>query len=140
LKLRIIFAIVIFFSIFKVSKSQDLNDTSKIIIKRIGKNIPEEYNISSLNLKKDKDINLYVIRVDLQVPIRSKLSLSIKDTANDILMYLINDNVLPAGSYRVRWEMPVCFSRNNCDGYLPGKYLCEFETDQFIYSIDFFIK
>ncbi len=140
LKVKIIILSGIFLLIINPVHSQDLNDTTKIIIKRIGKSIPGEYNISEITLKKEKDINLYIIRVNIDVPLRSKLSLTVKDTANDVLMYLINDNVIPAGEYRVRWEMPVCLSLSGCEGFLPGKYLCEFETDQFIYVKDFFIK
>lgn len=121
--------------------SQDINDTSKIIIKRVAKTNPTMYNISEIHLKKDKEnLNLYIVRVDIEVPLSTKLRLSIKDTSDDILMYLINDEVVPKGTYRVRWEMPYCKIQNNCDGYLPGRYLCEFETDQFIYVKDFFLK
>jgi len=120
--------------------SQDINDTTKIIIKRVAKSSPSMYNISEIQLKKEKDnLSTYIVRVDVEVPISTKMSLVVKDTSNDVLMYLINDQVIPMGKYRVRWEMQFCVVKG-CDGYLPGRYLCEFETDQFIYVKDFFLK
>ncbi len=125
---------------FQSAEAQLTDDTSKVIIKRVAKSDPEGYNISDIYLKKDKNVNLYVIRVDLDVPLSTKLSLAVKDTAEDVLMYLINDIVVPKGTYRVRWEMPLCKEMRGCDGYLAGRYLCVFETDQFIYQKDFFLK
>ena len=99
------------------------------------------YNISDIYLKKDKENkDLYIIRVTVEVPVTTKMQLSVKDTSGDIIMYLINDEVISRGTYRVRWEMPFCRVQENCEGYLPGRYLCEFETDQFIYQKDFFLK
>ncbi len=120
--------------------AQLVDDTSKVIIKRVTKSNPEGYNISDIYLKKDKKLNIYEIRVDLDVPLSTKLSLAVKDTSEDVLMYLINDIVIPKGTYRVRWEMPLCKETKDCDGYLAGRYLCVFETDQFIYQKDFFLK
>ena len=140
MKIKIILILLFSFLSFSVL-SQDINDTSKIIIKRVVKSDPSMYNISEIYLKKDKDNqNLFIIRVNIDVPLSAKLRLSVKDTADDILMYLINDEIIPKGTYRVRWEMPFCKIQQNCDGYLPGRYLCEFETDQFIYVKDFFLK
>jgi hypothetical protein len=120
--------------------SQDIDDTSKIIIKRVAKTTPSMYNISEIHLKKGKENpGVYVVRVDVDVPLSTKMSLTVKDTSNDVLMYLINDQIIPMGTYRVRWEMPFCRTPG-CDGYQPGRYLCEFETDQFIYVKDFFLK
>jgi hypothetical protein len=53
-------------------------------------------------------------------------------------MYLISDQTLNSGVYRVKWDMPLC-KENDCD-YPPGRYICEFETDQFIFARDFYVK
>src|SRR5258706_3401915 len=117
---RVIINAVLFFGTIAVFVqcnnvfSQDINDTSKIIIKRIAKSNPLMYNISEIHMKKDNP-NLYVVRVDVEVPLSTKLRLSVKDTSNDILMYLINDEVVPKGTYRVRWEMPYCKADLNCN-------------------------
>ncbi len=140
MKSKIILLLGIIFIISNYSNAQDFKDTSKVIIKRVAKSRPEEYNISEIYVKKDKEnLNLSVIRVDVDVPLSTKLSLVVKDTSGVVLMYLINDNIVQMGTYRVRWEMAVCVTKN-CDGFEPGRYLCVFETDQFIYQKDFFIK
>lgn len=141
MKVRILFFLGFVLIIFISANAQDLNDTSKVIIKRVVKSSPEQYNISDIFLKRDKtEPNLFIIRVDIDVPNSTKIKLAVKDTSDDVLLYLINDEVIQKGTYRVRWEMPFCKFQNNCDGYLPGRYLCEFETDQFIYVKDFFLK
>lgn len=140
MKGKIVLLLGIIFIINNCTYAQDFKDTSKVIIKRVAKSRPDEYNISEIFVKKDKEnLNLNIIRVDMDVPLNTKLSLVVKDTSGDVLMYLINDNIIPVGTYRVRWEMPVCKTKN-CDGFEPGRYLCVFETDQFIYQKDFFIK
>ncbi len=122
--------------------SQDINDTSKVIIKKVAKTMPAEYNISDTHIKQDKDDkNNFIVRVDLDVPSTTKLTLSVTDSSGAVVMYLINDQTVSAGTYRVRWEMLRCSTlQENCEGYLPGRYYCEFTTDQFIYTKDFFIK
>jgi len=113
-------------------------DTSDVVIRRTKKEIPAEYNISDVIIKLDKMQTKYVIRVDLDIPLKTTLKLSVSDTSGNTLMYLINDQTLKGGVYRVRWEMLFCRS-SDCD-YPPGRYLCEFETDQFIFQRDFYIK
>lgn len=113
-------------------------DTSDVIIRRTKKDIPSEYNISDVIIKMDKLQTKYIIRVDLDIPLRTTLKLNVSDTTGNTLMYLINDQTLKAGVFRVRWEMEFCRS-SNCT-YPPGRYLCEFETDQFIFQRDFYLK
>lgn len=134
--------IVVLFSLIFISGlcAQDNYDTSKIIIKRVVKSYPSEYNISEIHLKKDKEnLSIYVVRVDLDVPLKTKLKLTVKDTAGVVLMYLINDQIVPEGTYRIRWEMQYC-NIPDCEGFKAGRYNCELETDQFIYVKDFFLK
>lgn len=137
-----LFIILISFVLLKSVYSQDINDTSKVIIKKVSKSTPAEYNISDTHIKQDKDDkNNFIIRVDLDVPSATKLTLSVTDSTGAVVMYLINDQTVSIGTYRVRWEMLRCtISTENCEGYLPGRYYCEFTTDQFIYTKDFFIK
>ena len=71
------------------------------------------------------------MRVDLEVPIKTELKLSVKDSTDEEVMKLIDDQTVSAGIYRVRWEM---------EDYPPGRYWCEFTTEHFIYRKDFFIK
>jgi len=113
-------------------------DTSDVIIRKTKKEKPSEYNISDVIIKKDKEKKKNIVRVDLDIPLKTVLKLSVSDSAGAKIMYLINDQTLSSGVYRVRWEMPVC-KTDDCD-YPPGKYLCEFETDQFIFQRDFYIK
>ena len=113
-------------------------DTSDVVIRKTKKDIPTEYNISDVIIKLDKLQTKYVIRVDLDIPLKTTLKLSVSDTSGNTLMYLINDQTLKGGVYRVRWEMLFCKS-SDCD-YPPGRYLCAFETDQFIFQRDFYIK
>lgn len=113
-------------------------DTSNVVIRKTKKLVPAEYNISDVIIKLDKEQTKYVIRVDLDIPMKTTLKLSVSDTSGNTLMYLINDQTLSSGVYRVRWEMKFC-KAGDCD-YPPGRYLCEFETDQFIFQRDFYIK
>lgn len=134
----------IFFSLVLLITGSDLlsqiidKDTSDVVIRRTKKDVPAEYNISDVIIKLDKMQTKYVIRVDLDIPLKTTLKLSVSDTSGITLMYLINDQTLKAGVFRVRWEMEFCRS-SNCT-YPPGRYLCEFETDQFIFQRDFYIK
>lgn len=134
---------ILFFSALLISVS-DLytqvvdSDTSNVVIRRTKKDIPAEYNISDVIIKMDKLQTKYIIRVDLDIPQKTKLKLNVSDTSGNLLMYLINDQTLKGGIYRVRWEMEFCRS-SNCT-YPPGRYLCAFETDQFIFQRDFFLK
>lgn len=112
--------------------AQDYLDTSKIIIKRISALIPFEYNISDTYIKKEKDNpKNFIIRVDLEVPVRTVLKLSVTDSTGEEIMKLIDDQTVNTGVYRIRWEM---------EEYTPGRYWCEFTTEHFIYRKDFFIK
>jgi hypothetical protein len=126
---------ILFFCIFVFGnniKAQDYLDTSKIIIKRVSRLIPFEYNISDTHIKKDKDNpKNYIVRVDLEVPVKTVLKLSVTDSTDEEVMKLIDDQTVSSGIYRVRWEMEDC---------PPGRYWCEFTTEQFIYRKDFFIK
>jgi hypothetical protein len=113
-------------------KAQDYFDTSKIVIKRVSRIIPFEYNISDTYIKKDKNNpKNYIVRVDLEVPVKTVLKLSVTDSTNEEIMKLIDDQTISSGIYRVRWEM---------EEYPPGRYWCEFTTEHFIYRKDFFIK
>src|SRR5205814_1284936 len=108
IKIFLIFSSILL--IYNISYSQDINDTSKVIIKKVAKIIPDEYNISDTHIKQDKDNkNNYIIRVDVDVPSPTKLTLSVTDTSGAVLMYLINDQTVSSGKYRVRWEMLRCF-------------------------------
>lgn len=133
---------LVIFTIFILSEnvvSQIIDkDTSDVVIRRTKKEIPAEYNISDVIIKLDKFQTKYVIRVDLDIPLKTTLKLSVSDTTGNTLMYLINDQTLKPGVFRVRWEMEFCRS-SDCT-YPPGRYLCEFETDQFIFQRDFYIK
>lgn len=133
------FLFFVLFFICSESFSQIIDkDTSDVIIRRTKKDIPAEYNISDVIIKMDKLQTKYIIRVDLDIPLRTALKLNVSDTSGNTLMYLINDQTLKAGVFRVRWEMEFCRS-SNCT-YPPGRYLCEFETDQFIFQRDFYLK
>ena len=113
-------------------KAQDYFDTSKIVIKRVSKLIPFEYNISDTHVRKDKDNpKNNIVRVDLEIPAKTVLKLSVTDSAGEVVMKLIEDQTVGSGIYRIRWEM---------EDYPPGRYWCEFTTEQFIYRKDFFIK
>jgi hypothetical protein len=113
-------------------------DTSDVVIRKTKKEKPSEYNISDVVIKQDKLQTKNIIRVDLDIPLKTTLRLAVSDTSGNKLMYLINDQTLSSGVYRVRWVMPFC-RIDSCD-YPPGRYLCEFETDQFIFQRDFYIK
>lgn len=114
------------------------NDTSSVVIRKTKKDKPSEYNISDVVIKRDKLQTKNIIRVDLDIPLKTTLRLAVSDTSGNKLMYLINDQTLSSGVYRVRWEMELC-RQSDCE-YPPGRYLCEFETDQFIFQRDFYIK
>lgn len=121
-------------------------DTSSVVIRKTRKAAPDEYNISDVIVKIDKTKDKYknIIRVDLDIPLKTTMRLAVSDTSGAKLMYLINDQTLTSGVYRVKWEMTSCANdttpENNIDCLPRGKYLCEFETDQFIFQRDFFIK
>lgn len=125
--------------VISASYSQQIDsDTSDVVIRRTNKQLPKEYNISDVIIKLDKEKTKNTIRVDLDIPLKTKLKLSVSDTSGATIMYLISDQTLSGGVYRVKWEMPKC-KENDCD-YPPGKYWVEFETDQFIFQRDFYIK
>jgi methionine-rich copper-binding protein CopC len=135
---KIILFIVLLYSA-SVLHSQIIDkDTSDVVIRKTKKEKPTEYNISDVILKLDKEQTKYVIRVDLDIPLRTTLKLSVSDTSGNTIMYLINDQTLSPGVYRVRWVMVFCRT-NDCD-YPPGRYLCAFETDQFVFQRDFYLK
>lgn len=113
-------------------------DTSDVVIRRTSKLRPIEFNISDVVIKKDAIKNKHIVRVDLDIPINTTFKLNVTDSLGAVMMYLINDQTLKTGIYRVKWEMESC-STFNCE-YPQGKYLCAFETDQFIYQKDFYVK
>lgn len=121
-------------------------DTSSVVIRKTKKAAPDEYNISDVIVKIDKSKDKYknVIRVDLDIPLKTTMRLAVSDTSGAKLMYLINDQTLSPGVYRVKWEMTSCANdttpETNIDCLPRGKYLCEFETDHFIFQRDFYIK
>lgn len=133
----ILFTVLLFSGLNTYSQIID-KDTSDVVIRRTKKDKPAEYNISDVNIKLDKFQTKYTIRVDLDIPLKTTLKLSVSDTSGNTIMYLINDHTLSSGVYRVRWEMIFCRT-SDCD-YPPGRYLCEFETDQFIFQRDFYLK
>jgi hypothetical protein len=132
--------VLIFIVLYQISLfSQTIeNDTSSVVIRKTKKEKPEEYNISDVIIKQDKEKTKNIIRVDLDIPLKTTMRLSVSDTSGNKIMYLVNDQTLSPGVYRVRWEMAKC-RENYCD-YQPGKYWCECETDQFIFKRDFYIK
>ena len=138
--MKVINVIVVLCLIFVGSVfSQNIDtDTSDVVIRKTKKTNPAEFNISDVIIKQDKDKTKNIIRVDLEIPIKTTFRLSVSDTAEATIMYLVNDQTLSPGVYRVKWEMPKC-KTGDCD-YPPGKYWCEFETDQFIFQRDFYIK
>lgn len=136
MKLLIIF-IVLFFNDCVYSQIID-KDTSDVVIRKTKKEKPSEYNISDVIIKLDKEQTKYIIRVDFDIPLKTTLKLSVSDTSGNTIMYLINDQTLSSGVYRVRWDMAFCRT-NDCD-YPPGRYLCAFETDQFVFQRDFYLK
>jgi hypothetical protein len=125
--------ILLFFIIFESNiKSQDYLDTSNVVIKRVSKLLPFEYNISDTHIKKDKENpKNYILKVDLEVPVLTNLKLSVTDSAGEEVMKLIDDQAGSSGVYRIRWEM---------EDYPLGRYWYEFTTVYFIYRKDFFIK
>lgn len=139
----ILFLVVILFVVSGTSFSQIIDsDTSSVIIRKTRKEKPQEYNISDVIVKRDKSRIISVIRVDLEIPLKTTFKLAVSDTSSNVIMYLLNDQTLSPGVYRVKWEMPVCVlnNTNSSECYSPGKYLVEFETDQFIFQRDFYIK
>lgn len=136
--LKILTLIVfLFFDVCVNSQIID-KDTSDVVIRRTKKDVPTEYNISDVIIKLDKFQTKNVIRVDLDIPAKTTLSLSVSDTSGNTIIYLINDQTLKPGVYRVKWEMVFCRT-GDCD-YPPGRYLCAFETDQFVFTRDFYLK
>ncbi len=136
--LKILILIVfLFFDVCVNSQIID-KDTSDVVIRRTKKDVPTEYNISDVIIKLDKFQTKNVIRVDLDIPAKTTLSLSVSDTSGNTIIYLINDQTLKPGVYRVKWEMVFCRT-GDCD-YPPGRYLCAFETDQFVFTRDFYLK
>lgn len=132
--MRIVLYIIVycFIGFGHSTKAQDYLDTSKIVIKRVSRLLPFEYNISDTHLKKDKNNpKNYIVRVDLEIPVITVLKLSVTDSTDEEVMKLIDNQTVGSGIYRVRWEM---------EDYPPGRYWCEFTTEQFIYRKDFFIK
>ena len=136
--LKLIFVIFLYFSASEIFSQVVDTDTSDVVIRRTKKDIPAEYNISDVIIKMDKLQTKYVIRVDLDIPLRTTLKLNVSDTSGNTLMYLINDQTLKPGVFRVKWDMEFCRT-SNCT-YPPGRYLCEFETDQFVFQRDFYLK
>ena len=139
-KIHLKFLIVFVFLFFDTGVYSQIidRDTSDVVIRKTKKDIPMEYNISDVIIKLDKLQTKNVIRVDLDIPAKTTLSLSVSDTSGNTIIYLINDQTLKAGVYRVKWEMVFCRT-SNCD-YPPGRYLCAFETDQFVFTRDFYLK
>jgi hypothetical protein len=115
-------------------------DTSDVVIRKTKKETPQEFNISDVVIKMDKEKTKHVMRVDLDIPAPTTLKLNVSDSSGAVIMYLINDQSFKAGVYRVKWEMIRCISVTNEECYSPGKYFCAFETDQFVYQKDFYIK
>lgn len=139
LSIRLKLVLSVLLIVISVSSSQQItNDTSDVVIRRTNKQLPKEYNISDVIIKLDKEKTKNTIRVDLDIPLKTKLKLAVSDTSGATIMYLISDQTLSGGVYRVKWDMPKC-KENDCD-YPPGKYWVEFETDQFIFQRDFYIK
>jgi hypothetical protein len=137
--LKVLFSVFLILISAPLLHSQTVDtDTSDVVIRKTKKETPQEYNISDVIIKQDKEKTNNIIRVDLEIPLRTTMKLVVSDTAGATIMYLINDQTLSPGVYRVKWEMPKC-KANDCD-YPPGKYFCEFETDQFIFQRDFYIK
>jgi hypothetical protein len=122
-------------------KSQIIDtDTSDVVIRKTKKEAPQEFNISEVAIKMDKEKTKHIMRVDLDIPATTTLKLNVSDSSGAVIMYLINDQTFKAGVYRVKWEMIRCINVNNEECYTPGKYFCAFETDQFVYQKDFYIK
>ncbi len=136
--LNLIFTFVLLISVSDLHSQVVDTDTSDVVIRRTKKDVPAEYNISDVIIKMDKLQTKYVIRVDLDIPAKTTLKLNVSDTSGNTLMYLINDQTLKPGVFRVKWDMEFCRT-SNCT-YPPGRYLCEFETDQFVFQRDFYLK
>lgn len=115
-------------------------DTSDVVIRRTSKEKPQEFSISDVVIKTDKEKTKFIMRVDLDLPIATTLKLNVSDSTGAVIMYLVNDQTFKAGVFRVKWIMPRCITSENEECYAPGKYFCAFETDQFVYQKDFFIK
>jgi hypothetical protein len=139
MKMSKFYIIPLFIFITCSLRSQVLDtDTSDVVIRRTSKEKPPEFNISDVIVKIDKEKTKHIVRVDIDIPLTTTLKLNVTDSAGTVIMYLINDQTLKPGVYRVKWIMENCNDKD-CD-YPPGKYLCAFETDQFIYQKDFYIK
>ncbi|HEY3250825.1 MAG TPA: hypothetical protein VGK25_06875 [Ignavibacteria bacterium] len=140
---RIWFRYLILVLIFCVTcslQSQIIDtDTSDVVIRKTSKEKPLDFNISDVVVKMNKEKTKYIVRADLDIPVTTALKLNVADSSEQIIMYLINDLTFKPAVYRVKWEMAKCFG-TELDCYSTGKYLCEFETEQFIYRKDFYIK
>ena len=141
INMKMIFCLicVIFFTCSFKAQIID-TDTSDVVIRKTSKEKPQEFNISDVVIKTDKERIKYIMRVDLDIPFSTTLKLNVSDSTGSIIMYLINDQTFNAGVFRVKWVMPRCISVTNEDCNSPGKYFCAFETDQFVYQKDFYIK
>ncbi|MEO8512828.1 MAG: hypothetical protein ABI543_04670 [Ignavibacteria bacterium] len=139
LKLFNFIFVIVLLLFTSISYSQLIDkDTNDVVIRKTKKDKPAEYNISDVIIKLNKEQTKYIIRVDLDIPLKTTLRLSVSDTSGNTIMYLINDQTLSPGIFRVRWEMIFC-KTSDCD-YPLGRYLCAFETDQFVFQRDFYIK
>jgi len=115
-------------------------DTSDVVIRKTKKETPQEFNISDVVIKTDKEKTKNTMRVDLDLPVSTQLKLNVSDSAGTNIMYLIIVQSFKPGVYRVKWEMARCIGEINEYCYAPGKYLCVFETNHFVYQKDFYIK
>jgi len=130
---------IIFFTCSLKSQIID-TDTSDVVIRKTKKETPQEFNISDVVIKMDKEKTKHIMRVDLDIPATTTLKLNVSDSGGAVIMYLVNDQTFKAGVYRVKWEMLCCINVTNEECYSPGKYFCAFETDQFVYQKDFYIR
>ena len=131
--------ILLFILNYSLSSQVIDTDTSDVVIRKTLREKPLDFNISDVIIKMDKEKTKYIVRADIDLPVSTALRLNVADSAGTVIMYLINDQTFKAGVYRVKWEMQKC-AGTELDCYSLGKYLCEFETDQFIYRKDFYIK
>lgn len=93
---RFCFSGILVLLIFTASLHSQIidKDTSDVVIRKTKKSVPAEYNISDVIIKLDKEQTKYVIRVDLDIPAKTTLKLSVSDTSGNTIMYLINDQTL----------------------------------------------
>jgi hypothetical protein len=113
--LKVLFYIFLILISAPALRSQTVDtDTSDVVIRKTKKETPQEYNISDVIIKQDKEKTKNIIRVDLDIPLKTTMKLVVSDTAGATIMYLINDQTLSPGVYRVKWEMPKC-KTSDCD-------------------------